>query len=601
MIVTCGNCDTQFRLDDSKLKPSGLRVRCSICKTAFFVEPPESDEDVYDQIAAEAAEDPASAPGATYDPAVESESEWDPNGEPAPDGPLDPWEPENDWEFVGAQDAEPALGEPAPEEEEEEAPFSDPTDLAGSVDEEAIGIDPAATDAYTAVTDPGIDLDLEGVPDLEADAGMDLDPGIDLDPEPGALDGGGSYAEDVPAPDPAPSPPLAVTVPDLDLGAEPEFDLDPGPLGDLDSPESDFEAGPDPIADIGASSEAPPVAAPEPMAQPTAPPGPMPATETGASSASEIPPEAAAPSLAAAADAPAAVAMSAAPEPLADLDKDDDWGFLEGLGSDGPHSPVATATPTEPATPVATAPKGEKKSRVARRMADAALPSLPSSWSGERWTFLRRSALAIGWVVVGAVTAASLFIGLAPSLLPAGAKASLAQPPGLPAGIDGRSVRAQWIENTAGGWLLVVSGQQRSHAGWEGRYAVVRLLDAEGNVFDPASAAVGPGMPGALLREQDPHVLRDGQETAARRQAWLPPADRRFHAVLTRVPAAARSFEFDVAAAPPIAAPPIAAPPIAELDAGEGLESGAEESGAGEGAGEEGGTEEDRIGQGGAS
>ena len=39
LIVTCEQCATQFHLDDAKVPPGGVRVRCSRCKHAFFIEP----------------------------------------------------------------------------------------------------------------------------------------------------------------------------------------------------------------------------------------------------------------------------------------------------------------------------------------------------------------------------------------------------------------------------------------------------------------------------------------------------------------------------------------------------------------------------------
>ncbi len=38
MIVTCAKCATQFQLDEARVPDSGIRVRCSVCKHAFFVE-----------------------------------------------------------------------------------------------------------------------------------------------------------------------------------------------------------------------------------------------------------------------------------------------------------------------------------------------------------------------------------------------------------------------------------------------------------------------------------------------------------------------------------------------------------------------------------
>jgi len=43
MLVTCTECDTSFTLEDSGIKESGSKVRCSRCKNIFVVYPPGSD------------------------------------------------------------------------------------------------------------------------------------------------------------------------------------------------------------------------------------------------------------------------------------------------------------------------------------------------------------------------------------------------------------------------------------------------------------------------------------------------------------------------------------------------------------------------------
>jgi predicted Zn finger-like uncharacterized protein len=42
MIIQCDQCDRKFRVDDSKIKPPGSRVRCSKCGNVFFVEKKEA-------------------------------------------------------------------------------------------------------------------------------------------------------------------------------------------------------------------------------------------------------------------------------------------------------------------------------------------------------------------------------------------------------------------------------------------------------------------------------------------------------------------------------------------------------------------------------
>ena len=38
MIVQCDQCNSKFRLDDSKVKEGGVKVRCSKCKNIFIVQ-----------------------------------------------------------------------------------------------------------------------------------------------------------------------------------------------------------------------------------------------------------------------------------------------------------------------------------------------------------------------------------------------------------------------------------------------------------------------------------------------------------------------------------------------------------------------------------
>lgn len=46
MIITCDECATSFRLDESLLKTEGSKVRCSLCKHVFTAFPPVPDDDL---------------------------------------------------------------------------------------------------------------------------------------------------------------------------------------------------------------------------------------------------------------------------------------------------------------------------------------------------------------------------------------------------------------------------------------------------------------------------------------------------------------------------------------------------------------------------
>ena len=44
MIITCDTCSTKFNLDETRIKPTGSKVRCSVCRNLFTAFPPESTE-----------------------------------------------------------------------------------------------------------------------------------------------------------------------------------------------------------------------------------------------------------------------------------------------------------------------------------------------------------------------------------------------------------------------------------------------------------------------------------------------------------------------------------------------------------------------------
>ena len=75
MIIQCEKCETRFRLDESRMPPQGARVRCSRCKTAFFVAHPDaSAQQALDEVVAE-----ATSPGGPLGPGT-TEDLFDPTG-----------------------------------------------------------------------------------------------------------------------------------------------------------------------------------------------------------------------------------------------------------------------------------------------------------------------------------------------------------------------------------------------------------------------------------------------------------------------------------------------------------------------------------------
>ena len=45
MIIQCEQCKTRFKLDESRVKETGVRVRCSKCKHTFIVKKEVSEEE----------------------------------------------------------------------------------------------------------------------------------------------------------------------------------------------------------------------------------------------------------------------------------------------------------------------------------------------------------------------------------------------------------------------------------------------------------------------------------------------------------------------------------------------------------------------------
>ncbi len=109
MIVECSECQTRFQLDDTRVPASGIRVRCSRCKHAFFLKPPGAESaDAIHEVAEEAAvAEQVPAPGGTQDlpgptsvPAEEDEeSDWEFNQEIPDSGSVE--DPESDLGEAG--------------------------------------------------------------------------------------------------------------------------------------------------------------------------------------------------------------------------------------------------------------------------------------------------------------------------------------------------------------------------------------------------------------------------------------------------------------------------------------------------------------------
>jgi hypothetical protein len=118
------------------------------------------------------------------------------------------------------------------------------------------------------------------------------------------------------------------------------------------------------------------------------------------------------------------------------------------------------------------------------------------------------------------------------------------------AGLEATGVEGHWVDNAVVGPIYVISGHLGSASAAPvrpGAQIAVQLLDAAGRSVGQPAAMVGGPLPEAWLRERHPAELRALHERSSRAWAEATFASRpgsRFHAVLARVPAAARRFAF---------------------------------------------------------
>jgi len=221
MIITCEACNTSFNLDDQMIKPTGSKVRCSVCANVFTVFPPQA-------------------------PAAEPEPQ---PVEPEPVPPKEETVPQPPAAILqeAAPPEEDTAAETAPEEDvlEEDAGdlFADGTDLDFTLDEETEETVPP-TEIEDAVSDAleedleDISFEAESEDAEEGDATMiasldDDDFNLDLSPE----SEGESESEDETA-----TMIASLDDDDLDLSnIDMESDGDETVIADLDQEDFDLE------------------------------------------------------------------------------------------------------------------------------------------------------------------------------------------------------------------------------------------------------------------------------------------------------------------------------------------------------------------------
>jgi predicted Zn finger-like uncharacterized protein len=237
LIVTCHVCDTSFQLDESRVPLQGIRVRCSRCKEAFFLEHPsasgaEAIHDVAEQAAeAEAVPPPDStqdlppsnvvddiggdigggdigegigdAADIAIDNEIDDEADWEFNHDPAPEqtaAPVVEEEPSAEPAPSGGSGLELA-GDPEPEPEVAAPVMA--ADDAGSISAESDAGDESAfgsVDDFSSLMEEDPDQQLDESIALEDDSSL-LD-GIDVsEPEAGGHSSGSAQGDELGEPE----------------------------------------------------------------------------------------------------------------------------------------------------------------------------------------------------------------------------------------------------------------------------------------------------------------------------------------------------------------------------------------------------------------
>jgi predicted Zn finger-like uncharacterized protein len=246
MIITCEACNTSFNLDDKMLKPTGSKVRCSVCANVFTAFPQQ--EPAPEPEAEALAPEPAPVTGDTSDSDLAVVDTGD-----AKSPELDALEEDPDVRFDGDADLdfalEDELDDDVPDVEIEDAVSDvlddDQTDFPAEADADA---ESGAT-VIASLDDDDFNLDLSPEISDEDDTATiiaNLDDDLDL-----SLDGQPDVAETVIA---------DLDQEDFDLDTPPETDGDmEGTATVIASLDDDFSLDAEPLVDTPSTADDEPV------------------------------------------------------------------------------------------------------------------------------------------------------------------------------------------------------------------------------------------------------------------------------------------------------------------------------------------------------
>jgi predicted Zn finger-like uncharacterized protein len=161
MIITCEDCNTSFNLDESLLKPTGSKVRCSKCKKVFVAYPPQP------------LEEPEKEEVLDSEETVEKEVE-DLDLDIEPEGERNKEEFTEDFEVEFESEAESAADETEVEAKVGEPDDLDLSDLEALLDDEEVPKEESV--AEESVEDLDLEMDVESeVAEKAEEVEMDLE------------------------------------------------------------------------------------------------------------------------------------------------------------------------------------------------------------------------------------------------------------------------------------------------------------------------------------------------------------------------------------------------------------------------------------------
>jgi predicted Zn finger-like uncharacterized protein len=460
VIVECNSCQTRFQLDESRIPPQGIRVRCSRCKEAFFLKHPSASEsEVVDQIAEQAASEAGtSAPGSTQDltvgsqkPAPEPSSSITSSDPPAEAGGAsssgsDSEEGEESWEFIDDLPDDDVEGDDL-----EEDPISaEISDSAVEATESGVASSNAGT--VFNVEDFDEEPQAEEAADGEDDSG-EFDASDLSDPDESVAAGAGAEG-------------TADTRESVAAGAAAE--------ATADTRESAFGS----VDDFSSLADEEPGAAEESKA-----------TAVGEATAS-----------------PAPLALEGR-----DPGDSEDWDFFSDESLEGTRTLAGVSSATS---------ARDSTSDSQMVSAGSTGPGLDSYSGGVLASAkvdapVKRVGRVAGWMA----TLGLLAVGIARGLLP-GVHPGASVPTAVDLGnLRAEEVRGHWVETSRAGVLYSVTGRLRNttqRVATPGARLRVSLLGAAGGRLEPHSSDAGTPIREADLRELPLGRLRAVQARAAR-------------------------------------------------------------------------------------